>query len=355
MKVPRIISLLALLVFFAACQQAPQTTEQENTDQQQAGEPDLQVKVAEFADLKVYQYEVPGFDQLSLKEKQLLYYLSQAAYAGRDITWDQNYKHNLAIRQTLERIWETYSGDRSTEDFAKFKEYTQRVWFSNGIHHHYGNEKILPEFSQAYFAELVNNSEVENKEATIATLGPVMQDPNIAPKKVNKSSDADVVAKSAVNFYGDDLTQAEVEAYYESLKPEQKEDRPISYGLNSKVVKEGGKVVEKVWKVGGMYTEAIEKIVYWLEKAVEVAENDAQREALEKLVTYYKSGDLADFDAYSIAWVNDTDSKIDVINGFIEVYSDPLGMKGSFESVVSHPRPGSLQAHRSHRQGSPVF
>jgi len=336
MRLTRIVWLLVLVPLFWSCQK-PATTETTDTEKQenQATESDFQIKIDEFADLKVYRYQVPGFDQLSLQEKQLLYYLSEAAYAGRDITWDQNYKHNLTIRHTLEAIWETYRGDRNAAAFAQFQEYTKRVWFSNGIHHHYGNEKILPTFPQEYFAELVNNSEIDNKEETISFLGKIMFDPSIAAKKVNKAAGADVVATSAVNFYGDGLTQAEVEAFYSSLKETGDKERPVSFGLNSKVVKENGQLTEKVWKVGGMYTESIEKIVYWLEKAVTVAENDKQKAAFENLIKYYKSGDLQDFVNYNIAWVADTDSKIDAINGFIEVYSDPLGLKGSFESVVA--------------------
>ncbi|MDB4286105.1 dipeptidyl peptidase 3, partial [bacterium] len=251
----------------------------------------------------------------------------------RDIMWDQNFKHNLAIRKVMEGIYTTYTGSKDAEDFKKFDIYAKRVWFSNGIHHHYGNDKMLPDFSETYFKELVNNSEVGDKNAAISTLWPIMSDPAISPKKVDKSSDADNVAKSAINFY-EGVTQAEVEAYYNGLK-DKNDKTPISYGLNTKVMKENGKIVEKVWKVGGMYTEAIEKVVYWLEKATTVTENDKQKIALEKLITFYKTGDLKDFDAYSIAWVDDTDSKIDVINGFIEVYNDPIGYKGSFESVVA--------------------
>lgn len=339
MKLARIAWLIIPVLIFWGCQQPAENQKDELADKEavEASDDGFQIKIDEFADLKIYRYQVPGFDLLTLKEKKLLYFLSEAAYCGRDITWDQNYKHNLAVRKTIENIWENYSGDRSTGDFAKFTEYAKRIWFANGVHHHYGNEKIMPEFPQAYFADLVNKSTIENKAETISFLGKVMFDPTVDAKKVNKASGADVVATSAVNFYGDGVTQAEVEAYYASLKQKGGGDkeRPVSFGLNSKVVKENGKIVEKVWKVGGMYTEAIEKIVYWLEKAAEVAENDKQRSAIEKLIVYYQTGDLQDFVAYNIAWVEDTDSKIDAINGFIEVYSDPLGLKGSFESVVA--------------------
>ncbi len=337
MKLSRIVFLISLSLFVWGCSDHDHDHDHGDHDgHDHAAEDhgdDFQIKADEFADLKIYRYRVPGFDQLSLQEKKLLYYLSQAAYCGRDIIWDQNYKHNLAIRKTIEGIWGSYTGDKTSDDYQKFEVYAKRVWFSNGIHHHYGNEKILPEFDEAYFAELVNNSELDNKGGIISILGPVIFSPEIAAKKVEKGADIDVVANSAVNFY-EGVTQAEVEAYYKSLKdPDDKE--PVSHGLNTKVVKENGKVVEKVWKVGGMYTEALSKVVSWLEKAVKVAENEKQADALSKLITYFNSGDLADFDAYNIAWVNDVDSKIDVINGFIEVYSDPLGYKGSFESVVA--------------------
>jgi dipeptidyl-peptidase-3 len=295
----------------------------------------------QFADIRVLRYEIPGFDDLTLQQKELLYYLSEAALAGRDISYDQNYKYNLTIRKTLEAIMASYKGDVNSEDYKKFLVYTKRVWFSNGIHHHYSSDKIMPEFTPAFFTELVNACDAtvlplnagETKDVFITRLTPIMFDAKIAAKKVVLDSKKDMVTSSAVNFY-EGVTQAEAIAFYEKMT-NKKDTTPVMVGLNSKLVKENGVIVEKVWKVGGMYTKAIEKIVYWLEKAITVAENPLQKDALQKLVVFYKSGSLKDFDTYNIAWVKDTQSAVDVVNGFIEVYEDPLGKKGSFESVVS--------------------
>ena len=295
-----------------------------------------------FADIRVLRYQVPGFNELPLETKELLYYLYEAALSGRDITWDQNYKYNLTIRHTLEAINSNYQGDRTTEEFAKFIEYTKRVWFSNGIHHHYMSAKIQPEFSQESFADYVNSvakmgklplTKDQTAKELIAQLSPIIFDSNIAPKMVDQSANIDNVVASAVNYY-EGVTEAEVEAYYKA-KVNKDDKRPVSWGLNSKLIKVNGKLVEKTYKADGMYGEAITKIAYWLEKAASVAENEQQKKTLELLVKYYRSGDLADFDAYNIAWVNDTASDVDVVNGFIEVYDDPLAYRGSFESVVS--------------------
>jgi len=309
----------------------------------EAATDDFKVVADEFADIQVLRYQIPGFDSLTLQQKELLYYLSEAAAAGRDIIWDQNYKYNLLVRKTLEGIVAHYEGERSGAQWDAFMEYAKRVWFSNGIHHHYSMRKLQPEFDANYFATLVNGSakaefpriagSIDNNEQLLAFLNPILFDPNVAAKRVNQDAGVDLITTSANNFY-EGVTQAEVEAFY--AKQKVKDDpTPIWYGLNSKVVKENGKLVEKTWKAGGMYGAAIDKIVYWLEKAVSVAENDKQKTALELLVKYYKSGDLRDWDAYNIAWVADTESMIDVVNGFIEVYGDPLGMKASYESVVS--------------------
>lgn len=308
---------------------------------QSANDGGFKVIADQFADLRVLRYRVPGFDALSLQQKKLVYYLYQAALSGRDITYDQNYKHNLLVRRTLESVVKSYTGDKSTNDFEKFMVYAKRVWFSNGIHHHYSTIKFLPEFSEGYFAELVNSSDVSGVMTVdittpaelIAKLTPIMFDPNVDAKRVNLNSDVDMVVESANNYY-EGVTQAEAEAFYDALTAI-KDPTPPSYGLNSKLVKENGVVKEKVWKVGGMYGKAIEKIVYWLEKASSVAENDKQKKALDLLATYYKTGDLRDFDAYNIAWVQDVESTVDAINGFIEVYGDPLGYRASYESVVS--------------------
>lgn len=295
----------------------------------------------QFADLRILRYQVPGFEELSAKQKELLYYLYEAALSGRDIIYDQNFKHNLRIRRTLEAIVGNYSGDRTSPEYQQFLTYAKRVWFSNGIHHHYSNNKFIPEFSRAYFKQLVKNSSNgkfplqlgETLDKMIAVLTPIIFDPKVAAKRVNLAAGEDLLKTSANNYY-EGVTQKEAEAYF-AKQINKNDPQPISYGLNSKLTKENGKIVEKVWKVGGMYSPAISKIVYWLEKASTVAENPKQKLALDKLIQYYKTGDLRTFDEYSIAWVNDTDSRIDVVNGFIEVYGDPLGYRAAYESVVS--------------------
>lgn len=299
-------------------------------------------EVDRFADIRILRYRVPGFEDLSAQQKELLYYLSEAALAGRDIFYDQNYKHNLRVRRTIEEVIKHYTGDRSTQAFDHFVSYAKQMWFANGIHHHYSGAKFTPLFTEDYFAELINDTaglanyplrDGQSVEQLIAQLTPILFDPTLDAKKVNTADGVDKILTSAVNFY-EGVTEQEVVDYYAS-KSAGAGATPVSYGLNSKLVKVDGEVTELVWKIGGMYSQALEQIAYWLEKAITVAENDKQRRALELLVAYYHSGDLEDFDAYSIAWVEDTDSVIDVINGFIEVYSDPLGYHGSFESVVS--------------------
>ncbi len=304
-------------------------------------QPDFKYFVEQFADLKIGRYQIPGFEELSAKQKEMLYYLYQAALSGRDITWDQHYKYNLKIRRTLEEIVKNYDGDRSSNDFNKFMVYTKRVWFSNGIHHHYSADKIMPAFSRTYFKELIANSPGstfpltggENQEQFVAGMTKLIFDPAIAEKRIVTDSDVDMIRASANNFY-EGLTQKEVEAYYDK-KIDDDDPTPVSYGLNSKLVKEDGKIVEKKWKVGGMYSPAIEEIVYWLQKASTVAENPAQKKALDLLIDYYRTGDLKTWDDYSIAWSQDTDSRIDVVNGFIETYGDALGFRAGYESVVS--------------------
>lgn len=302
---------------------------------------EFQYRMEQFADLYIARYRVPGFDELTLQQKKLIYYLSEAALVGRDIFWDQNYKYNLAVRRTLETIVEGYTGDRSTDEFDAFMVYTKRIWFSNGIHHHYSTAKIMPGFSEDYFDQLIAGTSADFPWHKVMPQGKdgetfireIIFDPTIAPKKVNLTPGADLLATSATNFY-DGVTQAEATAFY-AAKTDADPKHPVQHGLNSLLTKENGQLVEKVWKVGGMYTEAIERIVYWLEKAITVAENNEQQTAFELLVKYYKSGDLKDFDDYCIAWVKDVNSTVDVINGFIEVYADPIGYHGSFESVVS--------------------
>ncbi|MEX0965493.1 MAG: hypothetical protein WDZ52_15815 [Pseudohongiellaceae bacterium] len=295
-----------------------------------------------FADIRILRYQAEGFEALSEQQKELLYYLSQAALSGRDIMYDQNYKHNLRIRRTIEEVLKNYPGDRSTENFSNFVTYAKQMWFANGIHHHYSGLKFTPRFDQQYFSELVNASAGQssfpvragqNLDQLIAELTPILFDPELDAKKVNTADGVDKVVSSAINFY-EGVTEQEVVDFY-TEQAANDDSTPVSHGLNSKLVKIDGEIVERVWRVGGMYSEALEQVVYWLERAIGVAENDKQQKALELLVKYYRSGDLEDFDAYNIAWVEDIESTVDVINGFIEVYNDPLGYRGSFESVVS--------------------
>ncbi|MCO6461551.1 MAG: dihydrofolate reductase [Saprospiraceae bacterium] len=299
----------------------------------------FQVAAQEFADLKVLRYQVPGFNQLPLNQKLLAYYLSQAALSGRDIIYDQFSRNGLTIRKTIEAIYSTYTGDKTTDDWKKFEVYCGRVWFSNGNHHHYGKQKFFPEISTEYFDQLVKSSDAkklplasgEDVNSFLARIKPILFDPKIEPKLVDLSPNIDNVKASSVNFY-QDVNQQDVENFYSKF--DSKGHAPM-WGLNSQLVKKNGKVEERVWKLGGMYSPAIEKIIYWLEKAVTVAENPQQKKTLELLIQYYKTGDLHTFDDYSIAWINDTSSRVDAVNGFIEVYEDPIGRKATFESVVS--------------------
>ncbi len=286
-----------------------------------------------FADIEVLRYQVPDFDSLSVNQKALIYYLTEAALWGRDILWDQNCSANLPLRHALENIYTTYNGDRESADFKAFEQYMKQVWFGNGIHHHYSMDKFAPSFSKEFFAEQLNRTGVTADEQ--AELMKVVFDPTYLAKRVNQADNADLVATSACNFYGPGLTQDEVEAYYAALK-DSADPTPVSYGLNSRLVKdENGKVAEQVYRIGGLYSAAIEKIVENLEKAKPYAENDAQRDIIEKLIEYYTTGSLKTFDDYSIAWAEDTASQVDFINGFIESYGDPLGMTGSWESIVN--------------------
>ncbi|MGZ5282868.1 MAG: dipeptidyl-peptidase 3 family protein [Bacteroidia bacterium] len=332
----------AVAGFVVGCKSS-QTTDKANTasaDSVAQSTDTFNVEADRFADLQILRYQVPGFNELSLQQKQLAYYLYEAALSGRDMIWDQKYRNNLLIRRTLETIYSSYKGDKKSDDWKKFQTYTKRVWFSNGIHHHYSQMKIMPEFSYEYFKTLVQNSDQsvlpfggKTQEEFLATLKPVMFDKSVDFKAVNLAPDIDHIKGSANNFY-EGVTEKEVEAFY-AAKMKKGDTEPVMYGLNSKLVKENGKVVEKVWKLNGMYHESIERVVYWLNKAITVAENDKQKDALQKLVKYYETGDLKDFDAYSIAWAKDTDSRIDVVNGFIEVYGDAMGKRGSYESIVS--------------------
>jgi len=297
--------------------------------------------VEQFADLQILRYRVPGFEQLSLRQKQLIYYLSEAALEGRDILFDQNGKYNLQIRRLLEAVYTHFEGDRTSESFRALEVYLKRVWFSNGIHHHYACDKFVPGFTAAYLEEVIQSlpaevlplEEGETCRAMCDKLFPVIFDPAVMPKRVNQADGEDLVQTSAANYY-EGVTQQEAEAFYAAQKKAD-DPEPVMYGMNSRLVKKDGRIYEQVWKVGGMYSAAIEKIIVWLEKAETVAENDAQREVIRLLIEFYRSGDLKVFDAYSIAWLKDTGSQVDFVNGFIESYGDPLGMKASWESIVN--------------------
>ena len=291
--------------------------------------------VDRFDDIKVIRYEVPGFEELTLQEKELVYYLAEAAKCGRDILFDQNFKYNLAVRRTLESIY-TASEVREGDEFLAFEKYLKKVWFANGIHHHYSNDKFKPEFSEAWFREqLAAYINEENRQIEDDFLCQIIFDEELFASRLNQTAGVDVIKSSANNYY-EGVSQEEVEAFYNGMAAaDANNPEPISYGLNSKFMRdEEGKLVERVWKVGGMYSEALEQIVFWLEKAATVA-NDTQRATIEALIKYYRSGDLKDFDSYNVLWVKDTESNVDFVNGFIESYGDPLGRKASWESVVN--------------------
>ena len=299
--------------------------------------------VDRFADLEILRYQVPGFESLTLKQKQLLYHLSEAALMGRDILFDQNCRYNLPIRRTLEAIYTSYKGDRQTPDFLALETYLKRVWFANGIHHHYAEDKFQPGFSAEFLKKAISQLDPalvpvrpgQSIKAFTEEICQVILDPTVLPKRTTQSGDQDLIQASANNYYGEGLTQKEVEDFYASQKSDPTDTTPISYGLNSRLVKENGQIQEKVWKVGGLYSPAIEAIVAELEKAISFAENKAQKETIETLIDYYRTGDLRTFDAYSILWVEDTASEVDFVNGFIETYGDPLGRKASWESTVN--------------------
>lgn len=306
-----------------------------------AANKDMKYTVDRFADIEVLRYDVPGFGDLSLRQKQLIYFLNQAALQGRDILFDQNGKYNLAIRTTLENIYTNYKGDRENKEFKALEKYLKQVWFANGIHHHYSMDKFKPEFSKDFFETEVkkldpNSLPLKKGESTgqfLSVISPVIFDPSVMPKRVSQDDSRDLIVNSANNFY-EGVTQKEAEDFYNSLK-DPADHSPISYGLNSKLVKKDGKVVEEVYKLDGLYSDAIDKIIFWLKKAQNVADTDAQKEYISKLIEFYTTGNLRTFDEYSILWVEDTKSDVDFINGFIESYGDPLGMKASWESIVN--------------------
>lgn len=303
---------------------------------------DFKYVIDQFADLRVQRYRVPDFENLTVKQKALVYYLYEAALSGRDIIFDQNYRNNLVVKRTLEAIVDSYKGERNGTDWDKFMVYTKRVWFSSGIHHHYSAQKFDPGFSFEFFSSLVKNSDPEkfplkdgqSIDDLLSILNPIIFDPDVDAQRINLDPNADLLKTSAMNYYGDNVSQKEAENYYKKMSA-QKDPTPISYGLNSKLVKENGKLKEDTYKIGGMYSAALEKIVYWLEKAKTVAENDVQLKTLDLLIDYYKTGDLKTWDDYNVEWVTDTTSFVDAVNGFIEDYGDPLSYKAAFESIVS--------------------
>ena len=292
--------------------------------------------VDRFDDTRIIRYEVPGFEKLPLDEKLLVYYLAESSKYGRDILFDQNFKYNLPIRRTLEVVYQNYEGDKTSQDWISFEKYLKKVWFANGIHHHYSNDKFAPKFSGEYFLEVVESIPIEKFGDLVAVKDEVFKaifDPNMYKSRLNQADGVDIIAESANNYY-EGVTFAEVEEFNNNMI-DPKDSQPISYGLNTKLVKgEDGKLEEIVWKVGGMYGEAIEKIVFWLEKAATVAKGE-QKVNIETLIAYYKSGDLRKFDEFNVGWVKDTKSNVDFVNGFTETYGDPLGMKASWEAIVN--------------------
>ncbi len=332
--------MLTTLFLLAACNNAGKTTHQAPADDG-IDYATFEYKVDRFADIEILRYPVPGFNGLTLQQKELVYYLSQAALEGRDILWDQHNRYNLTIRRVCEALYENYMGDKSNDNWKQFETYLKQLWMANGIHHHYSEDKILPAFPQEYFVSLVKSVDPGRMpfrdgmaaDETLNDILPVMFDPNVMPKRMSQAAGSDIVATSAVNFY-EGVTQEEVEDFYNAMK-DPADNTPVSHGLNSKVTKIDGQITEQVWKLGGMYDKAIERIVGWLEKASEVAENNEQKETIRTLIDYYRTGNLKTFDDYSVKWVEDTVSRVDFINGFIEVYTDPLGMKGTWESLVN--------------------
>jgi len=322
MKIKHILSAVLVVVLLWSCKDKVEEVKPVQVEKK------FDYLVDQFADLKVLRYKIPGFDEMTLKEKQLVYYMTQAGLAGRDMMWDQNYRHNLEIRNALENVYTSYDGDKTTKDWLAFKEYLKRIWFSNGIHHHYSNDKIMPGFNADFLTFLLKGTDTQLQGEAFEV---IFNDKD--SKKVNKKKGVDNVASSAVNFYGPSITDADVEAFYATADKGPK-DRPIEAGLNSKLVRENGKVVEKIWKSGGMYGSAIDEVIKWLEKAKGVAENEKQAKVLELLIEYYTTGDLNTWDKYCIEWATSTEGNIDWINGFIEVYNDPKGYRGSYENIV---------------------
>ena len=328
----RLIQFTMMATMLTACGTQPQAPVAD----------DFKYADEQFADLQMLRYKVRGFEDLTLKQKELVYYLSEAALEGRDILFDQNGKYNLTIRKMLETVYTDFKGDKADDNFKGMETYLKRVWFSNGIHHHYGSEKFIPNFSPEFFRAALKTVDAtklplasgQTVDQLCDEIFPIIFDPAIMPKRVNQADGEDLILTSACNYYGGGITQKEAEDFYAKMK-DPNDPQPIMFGMNSRLVKENGKIQEKTWKVGGLYTKAIERIVYWLDKAKAVAENEQQKAVIEKLIQFYNDGDLKTFDAYAIEWVKDLDSRIDFVNCFTESYGDPLGMKASWESIVN--------------------
>jgi len=335
MKTNVLIGTIAFMgtVLFTSCGQTVDRT---------AATEEFTYEVDRFEDISVLRYRLPGFDQLPAAEKEFIYYLSEAALCGRDILWDQNFKYNMVIRKTIEAVIDSYSGDRDAQEFISFITYAKRVFFANGIHHHYSNDKFVPGFSQEYFAGLVNGSDaallplLEGMTASdlVSRLTPILFDPQLYARKVDQSEGTDMITSSANNFY-EGVTQEEAEKFYASLA-DPSDPRPVSWGLNSKLVKTDGKVMEVTYKSGGLYGTTIDRIIFWLEKARDAALSETQKKELELLIAYYRTGDLKTWDDYNVLWAGNTDLSVDYINGFIETYGDPMGMKATWEAVVDY-------------------
>ena len=328
MRFKAMLATCFVVLFLWSCKQETEVKTGFETEYAELNEEEFPYLLEQFADLKILRYQIPGWDDLTLKEQKLVYYLTQAGLAGRDIMYDQNYRHNLKIRKALESIYREYEGDRESDNWKAFELYLKRIWFSNGIHHHYSNAKMKPGFEAAYLSELMEAAGVTLDQDAYDV---IFNDQD--PKKVNKAKDVDNVLLSAVNFYGPDVTTSDVEQFYADMNSPDP-DRPLSFGLNSQLVRENGELKERVYKSGGLYGEAIDEIIKWLELAKGVAENDAQGNALGLLIDFYRTGDLQTWDDYNVAWTEATEGNIDYINGFVEVYNDPVGYRGSFEMIV---------------------
>ncbi|HOK75892.1 MAG TPA: dihydrofolate reductase, partial [Bacteroidales bacterium] len=329
MRKINILIMLTALMLLASC-----TGRQTKTEE---GE-EFNYFVDQFEDMRVFRYRLPGFESLSLRQKELIYYLSEAALCGRDILWDQNFKYNLLIRKTNEAIIKSWQGDKETPEYKSFITWAKRVFFANGIHHHYSADKMLPSFSKEFYTSLVKGSDQsllpvgngKTADDLLAVILPVIFDPDLYPRKIERGEGKDIIAESAVNFY-EGVTAREVESFYNG-KINPADPRPVAIGLNSKLVKKNGRIVEEVYKSGGLYGEAIDRIIYWLEKAKNVAENEIQKKELEVLIQYYRTGDLKTWDDYNVLWARNTEPVVDYVNGFIEVYEDPMGMKATWEA-----------------------